>query len=169
MRCALVAENTSKGFCNALLHKASGVVPGVGARARPSQEENELELLKCAKIAGAAATDGSTADTIELLDVHESEFSKSAKIAGAAATDGSTADTIDLLEVHESEFSAVGRTGEKGIIGLLDVPESDFSKNLAESTATEVFARPCHNSRFPCGVTRLSSNSSVISCMCPIP
>ena len=37
---------------NTLLQKASGVVPGVGARARPSQEENELELLKCAKIAG---------------------------------------------------------------------------------------------------------------------
>ena len=105
VRCALAAENTPNGLCNTLLHKASGVVPGVGDRARPSQEENELELLKCAKIAGAAATDGSTADTIELLDVHQSELSKSAKIAGAAATDGSTADAIDLLEVHESEFS----------------------------------------------------------------
>ena len=112
VRCALGAENTPNGLCNTLLHKASGVVPGVGARARPSQEDNELVLLKCAKMAGAAATDGSTADTIELLDVHESELSKSAKIAGAAATDGSTADTIDLLEVHESEFSEVGRTGE---------------------------------------------------------
>ena len=118
------------GLCNTLLHKASGVVPGVGARARPSQEENELELLKCAKIAGPAATDCSTADTIELLDVHESEFSKSAKIAGAAATDGSTADTIDLLEVHESKFSAVGRTGESlGIIGLRQVIESDVARS----------------------------------------
>ena len=66
VRCALVAENAPNGLCNTLLHKASGVVPGVGARARPSQEENELELLKCAKIAGAAATDGLTADIIEL-------------------------------------------------------------------------------------------------------
>ena len=117
-------------MCKTLLHKASGVVPGVGARARPSQEENELELLKCAKIAGPAATDCSTADTIELLDVHESEFSKSAKIAGAAATDGSTADTIDLLEVHESKFSAFGRTGESlGIIGLRQVIESDVARS----------------------------------------
>ena len=125
-----------------LLHKASGVVPGVGARARPFQEEKELQLLKCAKIAGAAATDCSTADTIELLDVHESEFSKSAKIAGAAATDGSTADTIDLLEVHESEFSPVGRTGESvGIIGLRQVIESDVVRSslIQESS----LARSC--------------------------
>ena len=51
----------------------------------------------------------------------------------------------------------------KGIYGLLEVPESDFSKNLAESTATEEFARPHHNSRSLCGVTRLSSNSSGVS------
>ena len=105
MRRARVAENTPNGFCNTLLHKASGVVPGVGARARPSQEENELELSTCAKIAGAAATDGSTADTIELLDVHEPELSKSASFAGLTATAGLTAGNIGLLEVHESEFS----------------------------------------------------------------
>ena len=88
-----------------------------------------MELSKCAKIAGAAATDGSTADTIELLDVHESELSKSAKNAGAAATDGSTADTIELLEVHESEFPEVARTGEGvGIIGLRQVMESDVAR-----------------------------------------
>ena len=126
VRCALVAENTPNGLCNTSLHKASGVVPGVGARARPSQEENELELSKCAKIAGAAATDGSTAGTIELLEVHESELSKSARFAGLTATAGLTAGIIGLLEVHESDFSEVARTGESvGIIGLRQVMESD--------------------------------------------
>ena len=129
VRCALVAENTPNGSCNTLLHKASGVVPGVGARARLSQEENELELSKCAKIAFEAATDGSTADTIELLEVHESDLSKSARLAGLTATAGLTAGTIGLLEVHESEFSQVARTGESvGIIGLRQVMESNVAR-----------------------------------------
>ena len=50
--------------------------------------------------------------------------------------------------------------GEKGIIGLLEEPESACSKNLAESTATDECARPCQNSRIHCGVTRLSSSNS---------
>ena len=75
----------------------------------------------------------------------------------------------DVCSLHGDcrESGCVGTArataGEKGINGLLEVPESDFSKNLAESTATEEFARPRHNSRFPCGVTRLSSNSSGVS------
>ena len=50
--------------------------------------------------------------------------------------------------------------GESGISGLLEGPESDFSKNLAESTAADECARPGQNSRFHCGVTRLSSSNS---------
>ena len=152
VRCALVAENTPDVFCNNLLHKPSGVRSGFGTRALP-------------KVAGAAATDGLKADIIKLPDVHEFE---SAEFAGAAVTDGLMADTIELPDVHDFEgaefagaaatedqgveFSAVGGTGEHGIIGLLDVPESDFSKNLAKSTASDVLA-----------VSRLSSNSSGVS------
>ena len=152
VRCALVAENTPDGFCNTLLHKASGVRPGFGTRALP-------------KVAGAAGTDGLKADTIKLPGVHEFE---GAEFAGAAVTDGLMADTIKLPDVYDfegaefagaaatedqgEELSAAGVTGESGIIGLLDVPESDFSKNLAKSTASDVLT-----------VSRLSSNSSGVS------
>ena len=59
---------------------------------------------------------------------------------------------ISLLEAPESDPVMEATAGEKGILGSLEVPESDFSKNLAESTATVVFA-----------VTRFSSNSSGVS------
>ena len=166
VRCALVAENTPNGLCNTLLHKASGVVPGVGARARPSQEENELELSKCAKIAGAAATDGSTADTIKLLDVHDSELSKSASFAGLTATAALTAGTIGLLEVHESEFSEVARTGESvGIIGLRQVMESDVARlSLIHESS---LARSCADvGAFGAGV---SVSGSAAPCVAALP
>ena len=101
--CARVAENTPNGLCNTQLHKASGAVPGVCGRARSSQEVNESELSKCARIAGAAATAGLTADTIALHEVHESELSKSAKFAGLAATAGVTAGTM-REKTHSSLF-----------------------------------------------------------------
>ena len=43
---------------------------------------------------------------------------------------------------------------------MLEEPESAFSKNLAESAAADECAWPGQNSRFHCGVTRLSSSNS---------
>ena len=118
------------------------------------------ELSKCAKIAGAAATDGSTADTIELLDVHESELLKSARFAGLTATAGLTAGTIGLLEVHESEFSEVARTGESaGIIGLCQEMESDVARpSLIHESS---LARSCADvGAFGAGVSVSGSGSA---------
>ena len=58
-----------------------------------------------------------------------------------------------MLEVPEPGcfIDLHATAGEKGIIGLQEVTGSDFSKNLAESTANA------------CGVTRLCSNSSGVS------
>ena len=123
VRCALVAENTPNCLRNTLLHKASGVVPGVGARARPSQEENGLELSKCAKIASAAATDGSTADTIELLEVHKSEFSEVAR----------TGESVRLSLIHESSLAR----------SCADVGAFGAGVSVSGSAAPCVAALPC--------------------------
>ena len=92
---------------------------------------------------------------------------------GAETAHVSAVDTCDLDEGMDDVRSLHGDSGragtaratagEKGIIGLLEEPESVCSKDLAESTATDKCARPGHNSRIHCGVIRLSSNSSGVS------
>ena len=102
-----------------MLHKASGAVPGVSCAPPVLCFRRDCNLEE--GVVGARAR--------PCQEVNESELSKSARIAGAAATAGSTAGTIELHEVNESEFSEVARIGESvGIIGLCQVMESDVAR-----------------------------------------
>ena len=172
-RCLKVRERVG----SSLIVGRPGKPPGSGSLGA-AVCENELKGLvsdsfevtrDCGETDFKGTISGGAAASVACKDPHVSS-------GGAETEHVSAVDTCDLDEgvddvcsLHGDcrESGCVGTArataGEKGINGLLEVTESDFSKNLAESTATEEFARPRHNSRFPCGVTRLSSNSSGVS------
>ena len=161
-RCLKVRERVGSSF----IVGRPGKPPGSGSLGAAGCK-NELKGLvsdslevtrDCAVTDFKGTISGGSAASVACKDLH---------VSSQVAEPGPGSDDVCSLhgDCRESGRAGTARAtaGEKGINGLLEEPESDFSKNLAESTATDECARPGHNSRFHCGVTRLSSNSSGVS------
>ena len=133
----LLEVTESRCFTN--LHATAGMHEGITGL---------LEVPESGRFTALHSTADKNEGSTGLPEVPES----GARMGGAGhesslnlhATAEERSGNISLLEASEFDPVMGATAGEKGIIGSLEVTESDFSKNLAESTAIEVFAVTCH-------------------------